>query len=222
MDKVPDTSAADSAASDNAAKPKRTVDVASLKALAHPLRVQILDLISRFGPQTSGTLAEMLGESTGSTSYHLRQLAKHDFLREVEGRGSGRERWWDRPKGSLQIVTRELADNPATTEAAQLVNREFEHHRAAALADFMEHGWLEESPEWSEAATVSTTNVRLTASELAMVTAKLEEFAGELVAPFKGRAVPEGARPVQIHLNAFPLAAGRTAPAPPHASQEKP
>lgn len=203
----------------NAAEPKRTVDVASLKALAHPLRVEILETISRLGPQTSGTLAEILGESTGSTSYHLRQLAKHDFLREVEGRGTGRERWWDRPKGSLQIVTRELADNPATAEAAHLVSREFEHRRAAALADFMERGWLEEPAEWADAASVSTTNVRLTAAELAMVSARLEEFAGSLVAPFKGRVTPEGARPVQIHINAFPLAPQRPEG---NAHQEKP
>ncbi|MDQ4491152.1 helix-turn-helix domain-containing protein [Sinomonas sp. ASV486] len=191
-------------------EPRRTVDVASLKALAHPLRVRILDIISQLGPQTSGTLAEILGESTGSTSYHLRQLAKHDFLREVEGRGSARERWWDRPRGSLQIVTRELADNPATSEAAQLVSREFEHRRAAALADFMDHGWLQESPEWSEAATVSTTNIRLTAAQLAEVSERLEAFAMDLVNEIRNRGELAGARPVQIHLNAFPLAAGRT------------
>jgi hypothetical protein len=27
-------------------------------------------------------------------SYHLRLLAGHDFVREVAGRGQGRERWW--------------------------------------------------------------------------------------------------------------------------------
>ncbi|GHG46876.1 transcriptional regulator [Sinomonas cellulolyticus] len=204
----------------SATEPKRTVDVASLKALAHPLRIEILDTISRLGPQTSGTLAEILGESTGSTSYHLRQLARHDFLREVEGRGSGRERWWDRPKGSLQVVTRELADDPATAEAAHLVSREFEHRRAAALADFMEHGWLSEPAEWSDAAMASTSHARLTASELAMVSAKLEDFASSLIAQFKGRPTPEGARPVQIHINAFPLAPQRQEG--PRRHQEKP
>ncbi len=28
-------------------------------------------------------------------SYHLRLLAGHDFVREVTGRGQGRERWWE-------------------------------------------------------------------------------------------------------------------------------
>ena len=47
----------------------------SLKALAHPLRVRILHVLTTRGPQTSSSLAAELGESTGSTSYHLRLLA---------------------------------------------------------------------------------------------------------------------------------------------------
>jgi DNA-binding transcriptional ArsR family regulator len=185
--------------------PSRTVDVASLKGLAHPLRIQILETISRYGPQTAGTLADRLGESTGATSYHLRQLAKHEFVREVEGRGTKRERWWDRPKEMLTIVTRELADNPTTREAAQLVSREFEHNRAAALADFVEHGWLEDEPEWSEAAALDTTNIRLTATQLAEFAHSVEKFIAQSVERLRAAGVQDGARPVQIHFNAFPL-----------------
>ena len=194
--------------------PHRTVDVASLRGLAHPLRIQILETISRYGPQTAAMLAERLGESTGSTSYHLRQLAKHEFIREVEGRGTKRERWWDRPQGMLTVVTRELADDPATREAAQLVSREFEHNRAAALADFMEHGWFEESAEWSDAAEVSTSNVRLTAEQLAEFSRSVVEYIGQAVERLRAAGVQEGARPVQIHFNAFPLG-GRRSPASP-------
>ena len=183
----------------------RTVDIASLKALAHPLRVAILEAVSRYGPQTSGTLAELLGESTGATSYHLRQLAKHDFLREVPGRGTARERWWERPKGSLQVVTRELAENPATREAAQLVSREFENSRAAALADFMERGWLEEPAEWADAAMLSTLNLRLTVEQLADVSARLAAFVDALAEELRTDQPPEGSRAVQLHINAFPL-----------------
>src|SRR5688572_10834361 len=71
------------------------LDLESLKGLAHPLRVKILDLLSTYGPATATGLAERLGESSGATSYHLRQLARHGFVREVEGRGTGRERWWE-------------------------------------------------------------------------------------------------------------------------------
>ena len=66
----------------------------SLKSLAHPLRVRIYDELSSYGPMTASGLAERLGESSGSTSYHLRQLAAYGFVEEVEGQGTARERWW--------------------------------------------------------------------------------------------------------------------------------
>ncbi|MGP4854899.1 winged helix-turn-helix domain-containing protein, partial [Klebsiella pneumoniae] len=72
---------------------QRVLDGGALRALAHPLRVEIYDLISQYGPQTASTLAAMTGESSGATSYHLRALAKHDLIREVEGQGTARERW---------------------------------------------------------------------------------------------------------------------------------
>jgi DNA-binding transcriptional ArsR family regulator len=81
----------------------RKLDVESLKALAHPLRVQILDRLSVHGAATASGLADALGESSGATSYHLRQLEKHGFAREVEGRGTGRERWWERTPGGISL-----------------------------------------------------------------------------------------------------------------------
>ncbi len=75
----------------------RVLDSSALRALAHPLRVKIYDILSQYGPQTASSLAERLGESSGSTSYHLRALAKHDLIREAPDRGTGRERWWERP-----------------------------------------------------------------------------------------------------------------------------
>ena len=61
----------------------RVLDTGALRALAHPLRVQIYDILSQYGPQTASSLAERLGESSGSTSYHLRALAKHDLIRSA-------------------------------------------------------------------------------------------------------------------------------------------
>ena len=51
----------------------REISTSALKGLAHPLRMAIYDALSALGPQTATTLAKRLGESSGSTSYHLRQ-----------------------------------------------------------------------------------------------------------------------------------------------------
>ena len=72
----------------------RTLDVAALKAFSHPLRMRLYDLLKDGGPATASMLARAIGESTGQTSYHLRQLERHGLITEDTGRGTGRERWW--------------------------------------------------------------------------------------------------------------------------------
>jgi predicted ArsR family transcriptional regulator len=70
------------------------VDPRNLRGIAHPLRVRLLGLLREHGPSTATKLAEQLGQSSGATSYHLRQLAAYGFVTEETGRGTGRERWW--------------------------------------------------------------------------------------------------------------------------------
>lgn len=62
--------------------------------MSHPLRREMLRRLGEHGPATSTTLAEALGENTGTTSYHLRVLASAGVIEEVPGRTHGRERWW--------------------------------------------------------------------------------------------------------------------------------
>ena len=56
--------------------------VRAIRALSHPLRVRLLDLLRFDGPSTATLLARRVGESSGATSYHLRQLARHGFIEE--------------------------------------------------------------------------------------------------------------------------------------------
>ena len=71
------------------------LDARSLRGLAHPLRVRLLGLLREHGPATASGLARTVGESSGVTSYHLRQLAEHGLVVEDEvPDASRRERWW--------------------------------------------------------------------------------------------------------------------------------
>jgi DNA-binding transcriptional ArsR family regulator len=74
----------------------RTVvgDAKRWKALGHPLRQEMLRHLEAHGPATSTTIAEALGENTGTTSYHLRVLADAGVIEEVPEQANGRERWW--------------------------------------------------------------------------------------------------------------------------------
>jgi len=67
---------------------------AIFRTLSNPLRRRILSHLQQHGEANSTSLAQALGESTGTTSYHLRQLAEQGFVAEVPEKSGGRERWW--------------------------------------------------------------------------------------------------------------------------------
>jgi DNA-binding transcriptional ArsR family regulator len=75
---------------------------AQLRGLAHPLRLQLLEVLYAEGPATASQLARRLGESSGATSYHLRALHRVGMVEEAEQR-NGRERWWQRTPERIAI-----------------------------------------------------------------------------------------------------------------------
>lgn len=186
---------------------ERKLDLASIKGLAHPLRVQIFDALSIHGPSTASGLAERLGESSGATSYHLRQLERHGFVREVDGRGTARERWWERVPGAITLSAHDVATTPAAKEATLALLHQWEHNRSVHLDEFTRRGYDVLSHEWIEASTTATANLRLTAEQLDEVVKSWEMWADATLQKFRGKN-PEGARPVQIHFNAFPIVGG--------------
>lgn len=105
---------------DTTVTPIRTLGPEALKGLAHPLRVEIYDALSKFGPQTATSLAKRLGESSGSTSYHLRQLARHNFIREVETSSGGREKWWERSPGPVDASRTTAREDPAAVDTSNI------------------------------------------------------------------------------------------------------
>ncbi|MFC8515828.1 ArsR/SmtB family transcription factor [Streptomyces sp. NPDC057257] len=64
------------------------------KSLGNPMRRRILDYLGRHGEANSTVLARELGESSGTTSYHLRKLAEQKLIEEIPEKSGGRERWW--------------------------------------------------------------------------------------------------------------------------------
>ncbi|WP_427893929.1 winged helix-turn-helix domain-containing protein [Kribbella sp. GL6] len=75
---------------------RRLSDPRELNALAHPVRMAIIELLSISGPLTATELADRLDETPANCSWHLRKLAQHGFVEEAEG-GKGRQRPWQVP-----------------------------------------------------------------------------------------------------------------------------
>lgn len=74
--------------------PHAVTDPESLHAVAHPLRLRLLGQLRAAGPATASSLGRVVGESSGSTSYHLRQLERYGFIELDPEQPSRREKVW--------------------------------------------------------------------------------------------------------------------------------
>ena len=188
----------------------RVLDAASLPGLAHPLRVQLLEQLTQYGPATATQLGARLHESSGATSYHLRQLERYGFVEEDPDRGSGRERWWRRVPGGLRINTPELSEDAATKEATQLVVNEFNRGRLRRVEQ-----WYSTFPnwprEWQDASSQGSYTMRLTAPELDQLANEVDEVVMRWKELAGGRrrdataADDDQYRQVEVQMIAFPL-----------------
>ena len=179
------------------------LDITRLKALAHPIRIALLESLTRYGAQTACGVADRLGESSGSTSYHLRQLARHGFVREVEGRGTARERWWERVPQAIQ-TTSEMAESPATRDATRMLAKTVTGGQSRAVNSFIDHS--DALPAgWAETSILMGATLHLTLEEAQEVSRQASEHLDKLLSPYRGRDAVDGARPVEIYLNYFPL-----------------
>jgi DNA-binding transcriptional ArsR family regulator len=87
-------------------------DVDTLKALTHPIRSRILGLLRYEGPATASELGRKIDESSGSTSYHLRQLARYGFVEEDPEQPNRRDRRWRSVHRSTVWNREEFAEDP--------------------------------------------------------------------------------------------------------------
>ncbi len=97
-------------------------DLDALKAVSHPIRNRLLAALRAHGAATASELGRRLGESSGSTSYHLRQLERFGFVADDDEQPSGRERRW-RALHDLTSFPPALVATPAGRELVDEVSR---------------------------------------------------------------------------------------------------
>lgn len=188
----------------DASRPVRMLDASALKALAHPLRVQIYDILSQYGAQTASTLAEMTGESSGATSYHLRALAKHDLIREVGDRGTARERWWERPRGGISFTNPDAMKTPSGKASTQVVMTEFLNRRHHQLMSYLTSTILAPEAQNEDEAAISTATARMTIEQTAQLIADVQAVIDAAVDKYRDQT-GDGVRPISIRADIFPL-----------------
>ncbi|MEY9953752.1 ArsR/SmtB family transcription factor [Leifsonia sp. EB34] len=176
----------------------------ALRALAHPLRVEIMNELSDFGPATASMLAERLGESSGATSYHLRQLAKHDIIIEDSERGSGRERWWRMAPGGVTIGGADTLETAAGREVTEQISLSWQQNNERRLNAFLRRGLDTFGPEWVGASALSTSHLEVSREQLAEVATEYYKLLNRLKEKWKAEPADDRKR-IQVQFNAFPL-----------------
>ncbi len=178
----------------------------ALKAFVHPLRIAMFEYLVDHGPATATQLARATGESTGQTSYHLRQLAKHGFVEDDPEHTGGRERWW-RPVGFM-LDADDFADDAVRDALVGMVTAR------DALRGEQVRRWLErmptEAPEWRDVSMNVDGRALMTAAG-----ARRDEHRarrGARPPPRRGQGAPRGRRRapdrrvIRVHIDAFPVA----------------
>ncbi|MGW6567466.1 helix-turn-helix domain-containing protein [Streptomyces sp. NPDC054975] len=182
----------------------RPLDPRSLRGLAHPLRIQLLRALRRHGPATASQLAERLGESSGATSYHLRQLAVHGFVEDDPTRGKGRERWWKAAQeGTTFDESLYRNRDPEVQGAVEVYLHEIATIHTQELNTYLgtRHDWDE---NWLGASDMSDFTLRLPPAALRELSDKVHE----LIDSYRDSAASQApdANRVRVHLHAFPQA----------------
>jgi DNA-binding transcriptional ArsR family regulator len=131
---------------------RRVTSIDVLRAVHHPTRRRMLELLHLRGPCRVGTLAGELGEQVGSISHHLRMLERAGVVARVpELATDGRTSWWRLELTSLSWSADDFAVDAAERTQARAAERLNIGHHVAKLAT-----WTRESdradPAWRRAA----------------------------------------------------------------------
>ena len=178
-------------------------DARTMRALAHPVRIALLEALTLEGAKTATEVGELIGESPTTCSFHLRQLARYGLVEEAGG-GKGRARPWK--ASSLGFSFASSHDDPERDVAANALVHLL---RERQLGRYRE--WLETRAtyprEWRDAAGNSEYLCYLTVDELERLNADLAALlADRFVERLKDPAHrPEGSVPVEVLLFSYPL-----------------
>ncbi|HUA44657.1 MAG TPA: helix-turn-helix domain-containing protein [Solirubrobacteraceae bacterium] len=176
-------------------------DARAMRALAHPLRVSLLEAMRRDGEITATRAAELLDESPGNMSWHLQTLAKYGFVEET-GEGRGRSRPWRLTSESRSFETH--MTDPEVAAAGEALERTFIDRRTEQLREWWSRR-LTYPVKWRRAAFMTDSVSYMTAAELAETMHEVRAIYTRYADRADKRNRPAGALPVRLYAHGHPL-----------------
>ncbi|HEX6452199.1 MAG TPA: helix-turn-helix domain-containing protein [Trebonia sp.] len=179
---------------------RKVSDARTLRALAHPVRIALIEELTVHGPMTATEVGERIGETPTTCSFHLRQLAKYGFVEEAGG-GKGRARPWRMTSIGMDIS----GEDPEAQMASDAVMRVFRERSFARYQEW-QRAKAAYPREWRDVALNSDYVLYATPEELKRVNealhAVLIRFHDRLEDPSKR---PPGSLPVETMLLSYPI-----------------
>jgi DNA-binding transcriptional ArsR family regulator len=173
-----------------------------MRALAHPVRLAILNQLQRHGPSTATALAPIVGATPSVTSWHLRHLAEHGLVRDANVVGDGRQRWWEAVARGIRYAP---PDDAADDEAYRMLSKV-----VRADAERLPREWARDvepqlEGEWLALSGLANTRILATADELAQIEQQMES----ILTPYVLRKDdpddrPDGVRSVRVMRYVLP------------------
>lgn len=188
-------------------EPRKLTDPRAMRAVAHPVRIALLEVMSVDGPLTATEAGELIGESPTTCSFHLRQLAKYGFIEEVAG-VAGRKRPWRLVHTGMSFS--DVSDDPETRLAATALTRVLNDYYLDRLKEGL--ALRRDTPAEVQRATgASEFLLYVTVEELH----ELDEQLQDLIKPYIGRVGnpklrPKGSLPIELLYFAYPRPPHRT------------
>ncbi|MGW0336612.1 ArsR/SmtB family transcription factor [Streptomyces sp. NPDC003011] len=188
--------------------PRRQIkDSRQLRALAHPLRLALLQYLMAVGPRTASECAAEVGSSASNISWHLRHLAQYGLVEPTEA-SDQRERPWRAAQVGLDFGA--MSADPATMAeqdaliVAGLTEEDQLTRRFLARRDTLD-------PQWLATARLDNYVLRTTPQEARELAEKIDTLLRPYLATVR-EDPPEDAVLAYAGLRLFPRldAAGRT------------
>lgn len=167
---------------------RRASSARDLKALGHPIRLELLDLLMHRGPLTATEAAELLGQTPANMSWHLRRLSEQGFVRRAKP-GPGRRSPWKVVAEAIPIDGSAADGAPSAVGDVQL-ERELQVLRGALAG--------EQPADWRTVIRVDRRRLWLTSEEASSLNRELELLLASYAALPPNRPIAQEVRPVAV------------------------
>jgi DNA-binding transcriptional ArsR family regulator len=185
-------------------KRRRLTEPGAVRALTHPVRLELLTHLMSAGPATASDCARAVGDTPSNCSYHLRVLARHGLVTPEES-DDGRERPWRACVTGIESPGSEAdPDSPEAAEAAALLAVSVQRDQRLVLDYLARRDSVDQ--RWRQADVHNAYTLRVTPEELRRLGEQLDALIRPLIAATRDDA-PDDADLVHLGLAGFPLTA---------------